>query len=112
MPLVKVGKNHDITLPKEVIDNLNISVGDYLEMHTAIREQITKSHYIRENSEDTSDNDKNRISLTHCPADMKNRRERYKEAADLLLQWMDEEDDYDEQVWPEIRKELTKTSIN
>ncbi len=80
-------------------------------MHTAIREQITKSHYIQENSEDTPDNEKNRISLTHYPADIKNRRERYKEAADLLLQWMNEEDDYDEHVWPEIRKELTKTSI-
>ncbi len=77
-------------------------------MHTSIREQITESHYI---PKDTSDNEKNRISLTHCPAETKNRRERYKEAADLLLQWMNEEDDYDEQVWPEIRKELTKTSM-
>ncbi len=32
MILVKVGKNHHIKLPKEVINNLNISVGDYLEM--------------------------------------------------------------------------------
>ncbi|MCP4353397.1 MAG: AbrB/MazE/SpoVT family DNA-binding domain-containing protein [Desulfobacterales bacterium] len=46
MPLVKVGKNHQIKLPKELIDNLNISVGDYLEMNeqaTQIVIQLVKS---------------------------------------------------------------------
>ncbi len=81
-------------------------------MHTAIREQTRASHYImRENSEDASGGEKNRASLTHCPADIIKRRIRYKEATDLLLQWMNEEDEYDEQVWPEIRRELTKTSV-
>ena len=80
-------------------------------MHTAIREQIAKSHYIPESQEANPENEKNRVPLIHCTPDIKNRRERYKEAADLLLQWMNEEDGYDEQVWPEIRKELTKTSM-
>jgi len=78
-------------------------------MHTAIREQMTIPCYIWKHSEDTLKNEKNRISLTHSPAVAKDRRERYKEAADLLLQWINEEDD--EYIWPKIRKELTKSSM-
>lgn len=41
----------------------------------------------------------------------KDRRERYREAADLLLQWINEDGGCDEHVWPEIKRELTKTSV-
>lgn len=36
------------------------------------------------------------------------RRERYKHSIQLIQQWMAEEDGYDEQVWPQIRRELQK----
>jgi len=72
---------------------------------------MTIPRYIWKHPEDTSENEKSRISLTHSPAVAKSRRERYKKAADMLLQWMNEDDDYDERVWPGIMRELTKSSM-
>jgi len=32
MPLVKIGPKHQVTIPKEVFESLQLSVGDFLEM--------------------------------------------------------------------------------
>lgn len=32
MPLVKIGPKHQVTIPKEVFEHLQLSVGDFLEM--------------------------------------------------------------------------------
>jgi hypothetical protein len=37
---------------------------------------------------------------------MDERRERYRQAAALLDQWMAEEDGYDREIWPLVKEEL------
>lgn len=39
-----------------------------------------------------------------------NRQERYKNSIQLIKRWMNEDDGYDERVWPQIRRELQKNT--
>ncbi len=39
-----------------------------------------------------------------------NRQERYRNSIQLIKQWMNEDDGYDERVWPQIRRELQKNT--
>jgi len=39
-------------------------------------------------------------------ADQESRMRRYRRAADLIGKWMNEEDGYDDEIWPLVREEL------
>lgn len=45
------------------------------------------------------------------PSPRPDRRARYRHAADLLRQWMQEPDDYDERVWPAVEEALKDSGL-
>ncbi len=45
------------------------------------------------------------------PSPRPDRRARYRHAAALLRQWMQEPDDYDERVWPSVEEVLKDSGL-